>query len=183
MYDNRTHSIEDRIVSLHSPHIRPIVRGKTKAPVEFGSKLSISVVNGFTYIEKLSWDAYNEGQTLLESVERYRERFGYYPKEVLADKIYRTRENLKALRVLGIQITGPKLGRPRKDEVIDKRAERLAEGERNQVEGKFGEGKRTLSIDKIMTKKRETSETTIGFIILVLNLNKKLRLSLVHFLF
>jgi hypothetical protein len=120
MFDNKTRSVKDRIVSLHSPHIRPIVRGKTKAPVEFGAKLAISVVNGYSHIEKLSWDAYNEGQTLLESVSRFKERFGFYPKEVLADKIYRTRDNLKALNVLGIRMLGPKLGRPRKDEIRDK---------------------------------------------------------------
>ncbi len=54
MYDHKTHTVDDRIVSLHSPHIRPIVRVKTKAPVKFGAKLAISVVNGFTYVEKLS---------------------------------------------------------------------------------------------------------------------------------
>ncbi len=35
MYDNHTHQVENRIVSLSQPHLRPIVRGKTKAPVEF----------------------------------------------------------------------------------------------------------------------------------------------------
>jgi hypothetical protein len=181
MFDNKTRSVEDRIVSLHSPHIRPIVRGKTKAPVEFGAKLAISVVNGYCHIEKLSWDAYNEGQTLLESVSRFKEKFGFYPKEVLADKIYRTRDNLKALNVLGIKMLGPKLGRPRKDEIRDKRAERLAEGERNEVEGKFGQGKRAHSLGLIMTKRKDTSETVICLIILVLNLKKRLSLSFIHF--
>ena len=37
MFTERTHSIEDRIVSIHQPHVRPIVRGKTNANVEFGS--------------------------------------------------------------------------------------------------------------------------------------------------
>lgn len=45
-YDNHTHKVENRIVSLSQPHLRPIVRGKTKAPVEFGAKLDISVVDG-----------------------------------------------------------------------------------------------------------------------------------------
>ena len=29
------------------PFVRPIVRGKTNAPVEFGAKLAISMVNGY----------------------------------------------------------------------------------------------------------------------------------------
>ncbi|WP_333871158.1 hypothetical protein [Desulforamulus putei] len=76
MYKNRTHKVEDRIVSLHMPFIRPIVRGKASADVEFGGKLAISAVNGFSFME-------------LESVENYRQRFGCYPESVIADKIYR----------------------------------------------------------------------------------------------
>ena len=39
MFDNKTHSVENRIVSISQPYIRPIVRGKAKSPVEFGAKL------------------------------------------------------------------------------------------------------------------------------------------------
>jgi transposase, IS5 family len=182
MYDQNTRTVEDRIVSLHSPHIRPIVRGKMKATVEFGAKLSVSVVNGYTYIEKLSWDSFNEGQTLIESIENYKERFGHYPKQVLVDKIYRTRVNIRQLNELEIKITGPKLGRPKVGEIVDKVAERLAEAERNIVEGKFGESKRKHSLDCLMAKTKETSETVIALTILVMNLNKKLRLLFIQFL-
>lgn len=51
MYDNRTHSVLDRIVSVSQPFVRPIVRGKTGMPVEFGMKLDISVVDGWTRLE------------------------------------------------------------------------------------------------------------------------------------
>lgn len=80
MYQERTHQIEDRIVSLHMPYVRPIVRGKINAPVEFGAKLAISVVNGYAYLEHLSFDNFNEGTTLIASVENYKQRFGYYPE-------------------------------------------------------------------------------------------------------
>ena len=43
MYDNKTHKVKDRIVSISQPYIRPIVRGKIKAPVEFGAKLDMSI--------------------------------------------------------------------------------------------------------------------------------------------
>ena len=86
MLDNKTHSVEDRIVSLSQPWIRPIVRGKTKAPTEFGAKISISVVNGYTFIDRLSFDAYNEGEAaeFERVVEEYRRRFGQYPERILA---------------------------------------------------------------------------------------------------
>jgi hypothetical protein len=82
--------------------------------VEFGAKVAISVVDGFALMEKTSWDSFNEGTTLIESVERYVERFGYYPEAILADKIYRTRENLQYCKDHGIRMSGPKLGRPPK---------------------------------------------------------------------
>lgn len=85
--------MEDRIVSISQPHIRPIVRGKAKAAVEFGAKIAASMVDGDARIERLDWDNFNEGLTLQEAVEMYRERYGFYPEAVLADKLYRTRAN------------------------------------------------------------------------------------------
>ena len=75
MYKQRCHSIADRIVSLYQPHVRPIVRGKAKSPVEFGAKLSISLVGGYSFVDTLSWDAFNESGDLVGQVEAYRERF------------------------------------------------------------------------------------------------------------
>ena len=72
MYDTKTHSVEHRIVSIHQPHVRPIVRGKTNAYVEFGSKIQMSIMNGITFLEDLSWDAFNEGSRLLSTVENYK---------------------------------------------------------------------------------------------------------------
>ena len=61
MYDNRVHKVENRIVSISQPWIRPIVRGKVKAPVEFGAKLDLSIdADGYARIENISFDAYNE---------------------------------------------------------------------------------------------------------------------------
>ncbi len=94
MYDNRIHSVEHRIVSISQPWLRPIVRGKVKAPVEFGAKFDLSLDSeGYGRLEKISFEAYNESTCLIEAIERFKERTGYYPERVLADQIYRTREN------------------------------------------------------------------------------------------
>ncbi|NLB50485.1 MAG: IS5 family transposase, partial [Clostridiaceae bacterium] len=79
MYDLRKRQVPNRIVSISQPHVRPIVRGKRSARVEFGAKVAMSLEDGYARIEKLSWDAFNESQTLQDSCERYRERHGYYP--------------------------------------------------------------------------------------------------------
>jgi transposase, IS5 family len=64
MHKEKSHSVEERIVSISQPHVRPIVRGKVKTPTEFGAKVSISLVDGYASIEKLSWNNYHEGDTL-----------------------------------------------------------------------------------------------------------------------
>ncbi len=93
MRRNKTHSVPDWVVSIHQPHVRPIVRGKKKSKVDFGSKISLSLVDGYAFLDHLSWDAYNEGTHLMESVELYRKRHGCYPAEIMVDKIYCNREN------------------------------------------------------------------------------------------
>ena len=89
-------------------------------PVEFGAKLDISVVDGYTRLESYSFEAYNESVFLQDVIERYRKRTGRYPKRVLADKIYRTRDNLRFCKKYGILLSGPALGMPKKDEKPDK---------------------------------------------------------------
>lgn len=183
MYENRQYRTEDRIVSISQPHVRPIVRGKASAAVEFGAKLSVSVVNGFIFSERLEWDAYNENGTLIDSLKRYKEKYGFYPEAVLADKIYRTRENRDFCKSRGIRLSGPKLGRSTEEEKKEARKQAYQDScERNEVEGKFGTGKRKYTLDCIMAKLRETSESTIILNLLVLNLDKRLRLLLCKFL-
>lgn len=71
-----------------------IVRGKAKAPVEFGAKLDLSIdENGIARLERLSFDAYNESDVLIAAVENYKSHTGHYPERVLVDQIYRNRTN------------------------------------------------------------------------------------------
>jgi len=167
MWQEKKHSIEHRIVNIHQPHVRPIVRGKEKAKTEFGSKLYLSLTNGFAFIDHLSWESYNEGTLLIDSVEQYKRRNGVYPQEVIADKIYCTRENRKQLKDMGIRLIAKPLGRP---SAVNKEHVRL--GAQNQIEGKFGQAKTAYGLEKIRTRLMETSESWIASIILVLNLVK-----------
>ena len=172
MYDNRTHSVPDRIVSVSQPFVRPIVRGKAGKPVEFGAKLDISVVDGWTRLEHCSFDAYNESGNLQEMAERFREREGHYPSRILADKIYRNRENLSYCKEHGIRLSGPALGRPKKGEIRDKAQDYRDECERVEVERKFSLAKRKCGMGLVTAKLRETAAHVIAMSILVLNLRK-----------
>jgi IS5 family transposase len=166
MYDSQTHSVEDRIVSIHQPHIRPIVRGKSQAKVELGAKIHVSVIDGISFLDEISWDAFHERSHMMEYVERYKKRFGCYPRDILADQIYCSRENRKALKEKGIVLVAKPLGRP--SAVI----KHVSPGERNPVEGKFGQAKTAYGLDRTNARLKETSEAWIAFIFLVLNLVK-----------
>jgi transposase, IS5 family len=176
MYEHKTHSVENRIVSISQPHVRPIVRGKAGANVEFGAKLAISVVDGLAYLEKLSWDNFGEAMTLIEAIERYYERQGFYPVSVHVDKIYRTRDNIRYCQSKGIRLSGPRLGRPPKEpDIALKKLSRQDELDRIAIEGNFGEGKRRYGLGLIKEKLQETSETTIMINLIVMNLAKGYR--------
>ena len=172
MYDNHTHSVPDRIVSVSQPFVRPIVRGKAGKPVEFGAKLDVSVVDGWARLECCSFDAYNEAGNLQEMTERFRAREGHYPSRILADKIYRNRENLSYCKMHGIRLSGPALGRPKKDETRDKAQDYRDECERVEVERRFSLAKRKCGMGLVTAKLRETAAHVIAMSVLVLNLRK-----------
>ncbi len=178
MFDHKVHTIENRIVSISQPYIRSIVRGKSKAQVEFGAKLDLSIVDGFGRIEKISFEAYNESEVLADVVERYKQRTGHYPKRILADKIYRNRNNLAYCKERNIRLSGPALGRPRKDAVIDKKAEYRDNADRVEVERAFSLAKGSYGLGLIRTKLEETTRGSIVLSILVMNINRKLRMFL-----
>ena len=175
MYEKGTRRIEGRIVSISQPHVRPIVRGKASAPVEFGAKLSVSLVGGYAFVDRLSWENYNEAGDLIGQIETYKQRFGIYPESVHADQIYRNRENRAYCKSHGIRLSGPRLGRPKKE--IDREESKLTrqdELDRNAIEGKFGQGKRRFGLDCIRAKLSVTSGSMIALTFLVMNLEKLL---------
>ncbi len=174
MYDNHTHTVPDRIVSVSQPFVRPIVRGKAGKPVEFGMKLDISVVDGWSRLEYHSFDAYNEATKLQDMIEAFRVREGHYPSRVLADKIYRNRDNLRYCKEHGIRLSGPALGRPKKNEIRDKEQDYKDECERVEVERRFSLSKRKCGMGLVTAKLQETAEHVIAMSILVLNLRRAL---------
>jgi len=169
MYKEKTSSCEERIVSLRQPHVRPIVRGKMGRRYEFGQKMALSVVSGYTFIEKQSFDNFNEGISLIDSVERYKRLYGCYPEVVQADKIYRNRANLSYCKDLGIRLSGPRLGRPSKDAKRDRELERQDHLERNIIEGRNGMAKRRFGLNLILSLLPETAMTEAALQVLCMN--------------
>lgn len=186
MYQQRSRRIDDRIVSIAQPHVRPIVRGKAGTPVEFGAKLAISCVDGYVFVERVSWDNFNEAKDLIDQIERFRDRNGHYPESVHADQIYRNRANLKFCKQQGIRLSGPPLGRPSTDENLKAERQQQARADeciRVEVEGKFGQAKRRFGLGRVMAKLAETAETMMAITFLVMNLERRLRRLLFSLLF
>jgi len=170
LFDNNKQSIEDRIVSLTKPHIGLIVRGKAGKSVEFGAKLSASCFEEYVFLDRISWDNFNELGDLKAQVEAYYGFTGYYPESVHADRIYRTRENRAWCKEKGIRLSEPPLGRPRANVSKSKKRQALEDERiRNAIEGKFGQGKRRFGLNRVMAKLDNTSGTVIAITFLVMN--------------
>ena len=177
MYDNKTHKVKDRIVSISQPYIRPIVRGKAKAPVEFGAKLDMSIdEKGIARLEKLSFDAYNEEDVLVTAIENYRKRTGHYPERVLVDQIYRNQKNRAYCKSRKIRISGRALGRPKKNPTLEeKKIAHQDNMDRIEVERGFSLAKRCFGMGLITTKLDITTRSSIALSILAMNLGNLAR--------
>jgi len=176
MFQQNTRRVDDRIVSISQAHVRPIKRGKAGRDTEFGAKTSVSVVDGFSFVDRLSWDNYNESLDLIGQIERYKRRFGFYPESVHVDQIYRTRINRAYCKSRGIRMSGPPLGRkPQQVSREQKKQAAADEAIRNQVEGKFGQGKRRFGLARVMAKLASTSAAQISLTFLVMNLELALK--------
>ena len=112
LYHSESRSIPDSIVSLSQVHVWIIVRGKVKSDVKFGAKILIVVTgDGLTSLGRLSFTPYNvRAQALV-----YRRRHGCCPEVICADQVYQARSNRAFCRRHSIRLSGPHLGRPKRD--------------------------------------------------------------------
>lgn len=172
MWTEKVNRCDNRIVNIYQPYVRPIVRGKAGRRTEFGAKICSSIEeNGISRLECIGWDAYNESTELINQIESYKLGHGHYPAKIAVDQIYGTRENRDWCHEHQIELQVKPLGRPKKsDEKWSKKWEH-----RNDIEGKFGEAKNKYGMNKIRAKTKETSESWISAIFLVMNISVLLR--------
>jgi len=161
-YQQREHvehpgkKITDRIVSLHKPHVRPIIRGKEIKAVEFGAKVHLLQVNGINFIEHLSYDAFNEGTRLKQTIWLHQKYFGSC-HQIAADKIYATNENRKYCKKNHIATCFVQKGRQGQygDQASILRKE-LGRQRATALEGSFGNEKNHYLLDKIRARNQST---------------------------
>lgn len=156
--------VKHRIVSIDRPYIRPIVRGKENKRVEFGAKVNNIQVDGISFIEHHSFEAFNEGTRLKQCVEYQESLTGVKVTRIGMDTIYANNENRKYCTERGITTNFVRKGPKPKDEQPDiSTARRIIGNLRATVmEGSFGNQKQHFGVGRIAARNRH-SETLLLF--------------------
>ena len=129
-------SIPNRFVSLDKPHIRPIVRGKETKTVEFGAKSNNILIDGISFIEKLSFNAFNEGTRLKHCVSLSNKLTGVPVKKIGGDQGYSGNDNRTFCKENGIETSFTQKGRTGKNEVKNATKRELSRVRATEMEGK-----------------------------------------------
>ena len=169
LYFGKESRIPDRIVSLHKPHVRPIKRGKETRPTEFGAKVNKLQIDGISFIEHISFDAFNESTRFKSSVEMQERYFGKC-SQMAADTIYATNENRKFCT--GNQISTNFVAKGNQGELSAQKSQMrsiLGRARATRLEGSFGNEKNHYLLSKIKAWSKTSEIAWIFFGILTSN--------------
>ena len=162
--DNPRESIPDRIVSISKPYVRPIVRGKEVRKVEFGAKCNNILVDGISFIEKLSFNAFSEGTRLEHGIKMHKRLFKVDAKKIGGDTGYAGTSNRDLCKERGIQTSFVKRGRPSAEmKEKDFVRQELARVRATAMEGSFGTQKEHYAMRRIKARKKKTEVLYIFF--------------------
>ncbi len=112
--------VSNRIVSIDRHYLRPIVRGKEIKAVEFGAKVNNIQIDGISFIEHISFKAFNEGVRLKDCIHLQQQLTKVRVKAVAADSIYANNANWKFCTKYHISTSFKRKGRAAKDEPLRK---------------------------------------------------------------
>ena len=155
--------VSDRIVSIDRHYLRPIIRGKETKSVEFGAKVNNIQIDGISFIEHISFKAFNEGVRLKDCIHLQQlTRAGM--KTLAADSIYANNANRKFCTKYHISTSSKRKGRAAKDEPIRKiLRSKLSRERATRLEGSFGTQKQHYSLARIKARNRKTEMLWIFF--------------------
>lgn len=167
LYSNAGSSLSDRIVSLHKPWVRTIVRGKENKPVEFGPKVHMMQVGGINIIENYSYQNFNECTRLKASTFKHTRMFGEC-NHLAADRIYATNRNRKFLTDKKIITNFVRKGAKSK---VKEPVKRILNNLRNtRLEGSFGTEKEFYGLRKIKARLEHTERVWVYMGVITSNL-------------
>lgn len=173
--------VPDRIVSLHKPYVRPIIRGKEVKPVEFGVKVNMLQVDGISFIEHWSYDNFNEGTRLQSTIHLQRRYFGAC-HQIGADAIYATNANRKYCTENKIATSFVAKGNEGKVKEQKRQMRSILGKVRSTVmEGSFGNEKNHYHMNKIKARTQNNEKVWIFFSLMACNaiqIAKRMQLTL-----
>ena len=173
MYKKKVQSVEKRIVSWWRFYVRPIKRGKGGGKgVEFGPKVCLSHVDGFSFVDEFEHENYCEAKVeiLEKQLDNYENKFKKKPASVTGDLLYGTRANRELLKEKEIRSAFKPLGRKTKETAKQERYVKRKHRERNRIEGDIGNIKEHYGWNAIKYHNREGSEQWVRFCLLAKNL-------------
>ena len=162
MFEGR--KVSDRIVSVDRHYVRPIVRGKETKSVEFGAKVNNIQINGISFIEHISFKAFNEGIRLKNCIRMQQKLMKVRVTCAAGDSIYANNANRKYCTKYGISTSFVRKGRAAKDEHMRKvlRGE-LSRERATRLGGSFGTQKQHYSLSRIKARNMKTEILWIFF--------------------
>lgn len=163
-YFHRGIKPKDRIVSLDKDYIRPIVRGKEVKPVEFGAKVNKFQIDGISFIEHLSFNAFHEGNRFQDTVFKAQRLTRRKTRLAGADAIYATNNNRKFATQHAIRTDFRRKGKAGKHEKHRKQLAKAITKERaSRLEGSFGTEKEHYHLKRIKARTKATETLWIFF--------------------
>ena len=157
--------VENRIVSIDRPYIRPIVRGKENKKVEFGAKSNNISIDGLSFIEYIDFNAFHEGNRLQKSIAYQEQLTGQRVRRLAADAIYATNANRRYCSQHQIVTGFVGKGAKPKDEPSELRRERkqLNKLRATIVEGSFGNQKQHYNLSRVAARNKGSELLQIFF--------------------
>jgi len=148
---------KNAIVSIDKSHIRPIVRGKERNSVEFGAKVHKLQIDGISFIEHISFEAFHEGNRLKKTIWKAQKLTGKRVKLLGADAIYATNENRRYVTKRKIQTDFKPKGRAGRHKEHKSIISKMITKERaSRLEGSFGTDKEYFLLNKIKARTKKT---------------------------
>jgi len=144
---------KDRIVSVSKSYLRPIVRGKEIKPVEFGAKVNKLQIDGINFIQKISFENFNEGTQFKNTIYKAQGLTRTGVKIAGADAIYATNKNRVFATNNKIQTDFKPKGKPSKHRKQQIQLAKMITKERaTRLEGSFGKEKEHYHLKKLKQK-------------------------------
>ena len=156
-------SIPNRIVSISKPYVRPIVRGKENKTVEFGAKCNNILIDGISFIEKVSFNAFNEGTRLRHCISLAQKLTGVSVKKICGDQGYSGNDNRTFCKDNHIETSFTQKGKAGTNEVKNATKRELARVRATAMEGSFGTQKEHYGLRKIAARIKSTEIMLIFF--------------------